>query len=150
MLLHSSSSAQPLGSKAQRPPTPTTFAASSCGNISSKPDHSSPGSSVQVHVRAALEAAHEAIQSFFLLCQIFGTEAKIWWVFNHRAFLEALCMANLMRDFPDGDPAAEQMVQTTKDPMFNRARSDIGMPRPYNRCLAIFCALGFSHEIEAS
>lgn len=130
MLLHSSSTAQPLGNRAQKPPTPASFAESSYNHGQLSADHGG----VAVNVRSALEAAHEAIQSFFLFCQIFGSEARVWWVFNHRAFLEALCMANLMRDFPNGDGNGENGAHATKDPMYTRAKADIGMFLPICTC----------------
>ncbi|TVY81570.1 Fusarisetin A cluster transcription factor fsa6 [Lachnellula suecica] len=60
--------------------------------------HSSASAEVPVNVRGALEAAHDAITAFFLLYQLFESEAKVWWVFNHRAFLEALCMGNILKE----------------------------------------------------
>jgi hypothetical protein len=50
--------------------------------------HSSGSPEVPVNVRGAVEAAHDAIQAFFLMYDIFESESKVWWVFNHRAFLE--------------------------------------------------------------
>ncbi|KAL8642621.1 MAG: hypothetical protein Q9228_000714 [Teloschistes exilis] len=40
-------------------------------------------------IRATLEAAHEAIASFFLFHTIFDGEAGVWFHFQHRAFSEA-------------------------------------------------------------
>lgn len=96
---------------------------------------------VPVNVRGALDAAHEAIQSFFLLNELFRDEAKVWWVFNHRAFLETVCISNILRD-----KAAEEARETAgkegsgngtgngevvgtewlRDPLFARAKSDVG------------------------
>lgn len=53
---------------------------------------------VPVNVRMTLEAAHEAIQSFFVYVRLFEAEARVWWVFCHRAFLEALCIGNVLRE----------------------------------------------------
>jgi len=50
--------------------------------------HSSGSTEVPVNFRGAVEAAHEAINAFFLFYEHFEAEAKVWWVFNHRAFLE--------------------------------------------------------------
>jgi hypothetical protein len=74
---------------------------------------------VPINPRGALEAAHEAIQAFFLLSSIFGSEAKVWWVFNHRAFLEAMCMANVLKKYGYGEIAG------ARDPLFVRAKADI-------------------------
>ncbi|KXT06737.1 hypothetical protein AC578_8485 [Pseudocercospora eumusae] len=45
---------------------------------------------VEPNVKAALEAAHEALCAFFKLWGLFEVEAGVWWVFQHRAFEEAL------------------------------------------------------------
>jgi hypothetical protein len=87
--------------------------------------HSSSSAEVPVNVRGSLEAAHDAINAFFLLYAIFEAEAKVWWVFNHRAFLEALCIGNLL-----GEQAKLEHGEAilAKDPLFVRAKADIGMP----------------------
>lgn len=82
--------------------------------------HSSSSAEVPLNVRGALEAGHDAIQAFFLLFEIFDVEARVWWVFNHRAFLEALCIAEILRD------AKRDGVEDEKDPMFAKAKADIG------------------------
>jgi hypothetical protein len=41
-------------------------------------------------VNGTLNAAHDAISSFFLLHTLFQEEAKVWYHFSHRAFLEAV------------------------------------------------------------
>ncbi|KXH68189.1 fungal specific transcription factor [Colletotrichum salicis] len=74
------------------------------------------------NTRGTLEAAHEAITSFFLLFDIFELEARVWWVFNHRAFLEALCIGSVLREMGKDPVAAEE---AERDPLFQRARSDI-------------------------
>ncbi len=50
--------------------------------------HGSDSLDVPVNIRGTLEAAHDAITAFFVLYQLFETEARVWWVFNHRAFLK--------------------------------------------------------------
>lgn len=85
--------------------------------------HASESPDVPVNVRGTLEAAHDAIASFFVLFALFESEARVWWVFNHRAFLEALCVGTVLRETlarPDGPDAV------AKDPLFVRARADIG------------------------
>ena len=86
--------------------------------------HASSSPEVPTNVRGTLEAAHEAIQAFFLLSALFESEAKVWWVFNHRAFLEALCMANILRDQSNAEVAAGE---GTRDPLFVQAKADIGI-----------------------
>lgn len=85
--------------------------------------HSSAGPEVPINVRGALEAAHEAINAFFLLYALFESEAKVWWVFNHRAFLEALCIGDLLREQAREEDGDELLA---KDPLFVRAKTDIG------------------------
>jgi hypothetical protein len=89
--------------------------------------HSSGSAEVPVNVRGSLEAAHDAIHTFFLLYAIVQSEATVWWVFNHRAFLEALCIGNILRQQaqdPDGRDAL------AKDPLFVRAKADIRTSPP--------------------
>lgn len=86
--------------------------------------HSSASADVPINVRASLEAAHDAINSFFLLYALLESEAKVWWVFNHRAFLEALCIGNLLQEQAKEDGGLEIL---DKDPLFVRAKADIRM-----------------------
>lgn len=51
---------------------------------------------VTCYLKPALEAAHEAIRAFFKLWDFFESEAGVWWVFQHRAFEEALLIAHLL------------------------------------------------------
>jgi hypothetical protein len=84
--------------------------------------HASESADVPLNVRGTLEAAHDAIAAFFVLYSLFEAEAKVWWVFNHRAFLEALCIGTVLREAMK-DPGGVDAVQ--KDPLFVRARADI-------------------------
>ena len=45
---------------------------------------------VECNVRGSLEAAHEALWSFFKMNDFFESDAIVWWVFQHRAFEEAV------------------------------------------------------------
>lgn len=45
---------------------------------------------LEVDVNGTLEAAHEAINSFFMLHGLFEDEARVWYHFQHRAFSEAV------------------------------------------------------------
>jgi hypothetical protein len=83
--------------------------------------HASDSPEVPVNVRGTLEAAHDAIQSFFLLSALLESEAKVWWVFNHRAFLEAMKMAEMLQIQQD----LEGPMAASKDPLFLRAQADI-------------------------
>lgn len=68
---------------------------------------------VECNIRAALEAAHEAIWSFFKLWQIFPSEAAVWWVFQHRAFEESLVIAQLLSSSKLIDSSLDQSILTT-------------------------------------
>lgn len=84
--------------------------------------HASESADVPVNVRGTLEAAHDAITSFFLMFSLLEAEARVWWVFNHRAFLEALCIGNVLREAHKEPNGAELLA---RDPLFVRARADI-------------------------
>ncbi|EQL01874.1 Zn(II)2Cys6 transcription factor [Ophiocordyceps sinensis CO18] len=84
--------------------------------------HASESPDVPVNVRGTLEAAHDAISAFFLLYSLPESEARVWWVFNHRAFLEALCIGNVLREAAQAPGGKEAQ---TRDPLFGRARADI-------------------------
>ena len=86
--------------------------------------HGSDSPDIPVNVRGTLESAHDAITAFFMLYQLFETEARVWWVFNHRAFLEAQCICNVIRETLSGPGGAETV---SKDPLYVRAKADIGM-----------------------
>jgi hypothetical protein len=87
--------------------------------------HASESPDVPVNVRATLEAAHEAINAFFVLFVLFDHEARVWWVFNHRAFLEALCIGSVLRETLK-DASAEEADRIERDPLFARAKADLG------------------------
>lgn len=70
---------------------------------------------VERNVRAALEAAHEAIWAFFKLWGFFETEAAVWWVFQHRAFEESLLIAHLLSSPPAAGHDQSRLHAQTKD-----------------------------------
>ncbi|TVY16047.1 Fusarisetin A cluster transcription factor fsa6 [Lachnellula arida] len=84
--------------------------------------HSSASDEVPVNARGALEAAHDAITAFFLFYELFDSEAKVWWVFNHRAFLEALCIGGIIKDTVKEEGGLDLLA---RDPLFVRAKADI-------------------------
>ena len=45
-------------------------------------------------IHGTLNAAHEAINSFFLLHALFEDEARVWYHFQHRAFSEAVSLGD--------------------------------------------------------
>ena len=85
--------------------------------------HASESPDVPVNVRGTLEAAHDAIAAFFMLFTLFEAEARVWWVFNHRAFLEALCIGSVLNEVVK-EPGGLDTV--ARDPLFVRAKADIG------------------------
>ncbi|CAK7263673.1 hypothetical protein SEPCBS119000_000602 [Sporothrix epigloea] len=85
--------------------------------------HASETPDVPVNVRGTLEAAHDAITSFFVLFKLFESEAGVWWVFNHRAFLEALCIGGILKEVMLKSGANAEA--TAKETLYARARADI-------------------------
>jgi len=76
---------------------------------------------VECNLRGTLEAAHEAIVAFYRLHQFFETEAGVWWVFQHRAFEEALTIANLLSLPPSADSTASSM----NDALYTKCKADV-------------------------
>ena len=52
--------------------------------------HADEHENLEVDVGSTLQAAHEAITSFFLLHTLFETEARVWYHFQNRAYFEAV------------------------------------------------------------
>lgn len=100
--------------------------------------HASESPDVPVNVRGTLEAAHDAITSFFMLFSLFDTEARVWWVFNHRAFLEALCIGSVLQEALK-EPGGYDLV--ARDPLFVRAKADICMFEFSSCSLSCVCRL---------
>ena len=50
-------------------------------------------------VHGTLNAAHEAVNSFFLLHTLFEDEARVWYHFQHRAFSEAVSLSLVLSSF---------------------------------------------------
>lgn len=88
---------------------------------------------VQCYLKPALEAAHEAIWSFFKLWTFFEAEAGVWWVFQHRAFEESLLMAHLLSSKPgavngDGENGEGGDAAATTgglEVIFGKAKQDV-------------------------
>lgn len=85
--------------------------------------HASESPEVPVNVRGTLEAAHEAMNAFFMLFHLFEQEAKTWWVFSHRAFLEGLCVGSVLREAAGAEEGEETVG---RDQLFARGKADIG------------------------
>jgi len=71
--------------------------------------------SVSCNVRGALDAARMALASFFHFWEFLRVDAGVWWVFQFRAFEEALLMARIL---------ATQDA-TASDPLFKLAKLDV-------------------------
>lgn len=52
--------------------------------------HADESEDLSLDLKGTLDAAHEAINSFFLLHSLFVDEARVWFHFQHRAFSEAV------------------------------------------------------------
>ena len=52
---------------------------------------------LEADIHGTLNAAHDAINSFFLLHKLFEEEARVWYHFQHRAFSEAVCLLSPSR-----------------------------------------------------
>ncbi|KAI1072794.1 hypothetical protein LB507_003455 [Fusarium sp. FIESC RH6] len=100
--------------------------------------HASESPDVPVNVRGTLEAAHDAITAFFLLFTLLEIEARVWWVFNHRAFLEALCIGNVLKEAAREPGGADMMA---RDPLLVRAKADI------TRMISIMQVMGEDSEV---
>jgi hypothetical protein len=51
-----------------------------------------PGDGISCDVKGALEAARMALQAFFHFWEYLRIDASVWWVFQHRAFEEAVSL----------------------------------------------------------
>ncbi|KAF2219593.1 fungal-specific transcription factor domain-containing protein [Elsinoe ampelina] len=98
---------------------------------------------VECNIRGSLEAAHEALWSFFKLVKLFELEATVWWVFQHRAFEEAVTIAKLLSIEPTQDvnvndalyTKCKNDVMTMIDFLKNGSRGNLEMQR--TRLLAL-------------
>jgi hypothetical protein len=89
--------------------------------------HSSGCADVPMNVKGTLEAAHEATGAFFLLWEILGQETRVWWVFCHRAYLEACCMGDLLGQWERGELVGSGVEGVPQgEGMWGRVRGDIG------------------------
>ncbi|CAI6334144.1 unnamed protein product [Periconia digitata] len=68
-------------------------------------------------VKGALEAAQMALLSFFHFWEYLRVDAGVWWVFQHRAFEEALLIARILgvQDQAHVDPATDPFLAVAKE-----------------------------------
>ncbi|KAL8779668.1 MAG: hypothetical protein Q9194_001322 [Teloschistes cf. exilis] len=79
-------------------------------------------------IRATLEAAHEAIASFFLFHTIFDGEAGVWFHFQHRAFSEAdidIADSYGSRQLIIADLVKSKPPESTMDSVYVQAKTDL-------------------------
>ncbi|KAK8172553.1 fungal-specific transcription factor domain-containing protein [Phyllosticta citrichinensis] len=81
---------------------------------------------VKCDVRGSLEEARLALQAFFDLWEHLRVDAGVWWVFQHRAFEEALMMARLLaiQQQPDS-PFDNQIKSPVEETLLVAAKHDI-------------------------
>ncbi|KAF2089737.1 hypothetical protein K490DRAFT_37819 [Saccharata proteae CBS 121410] len=82
---------------------------------------------VKCDVRGALEEARRAIAAFFELWEFLSVDAGVWWVFQHRAFEEALMMARLlvMQEQADSSPYLRYTKSPIEESLLVVAKNDI-------------------------
>ncbi|KAG9683831.1 hypothetical protein KCU95_g5127, partial [Aureobasidium melanogenum] len=90
---------------------------------------------VELNFRGALEAAHEAIWAYFKLDDFFQGDAGVWWVFQHRAFEEALTMTDLLATLPANET-------NSKDQLFTKCKEAV------RRMIEILQRQGGSQEMN--
>ncbi|KAF2456265.1 fungal-specific transcription factor domain-containing protein [Lineolata rhizophorae] len=79
---------------------------------------------VRCDVRGALEACRHALRAFFDLREFLPVDAGVWWVFQHRAFEEALMISGLLASV--GPPGSAAAAATTQSPGLGTAGSGKG------------------------
>lgn len=80
---------------------------------------------VSCEVKGALEAARMALASFFEFWEFLRVDAGVWWVFQHRAFEEALLMARILS--VQGQPLSPMNMSepSASEPLFMLAKADV-------------------------
>lgn len=78
---------------------------------------------VKPDLKPSLEAADQAIWTFFMLRDFFEAEAGVWWVFQHRAFEESLLIAHLLAAHNNNDSITDE--DTTVHPIFAKAKEAV-------------------------
>jgi len=81
---------------------------------------------VRCNVHDALEAGRVALNTFFDFWDFLRVDAGVWWVFQHRAFEEALTMSNLLSAYQPGpvSPVSGQ-GRSRIESIFAEAREDV-------------------------
>ncbi|KAF2870778.1 fungal-specific transcription factor domain-containing protein [Massariosphaeria phaeospora] len=93
-------------------------------------------------VKGALEAARMALQAFFHFWEFLRVDAGVWWVFQHRAFEEALLMARILSAQEHPLAPDRDGLSPANDALLVQAREDAG------RTLAILDMVGGAPEMQ--
>ncbi|KAJ4289134.1 hypothetical protein N0V90_011476 [Kalmusia sp. IMI 367209] len=79
---------------------------------------------VSCDIRSALEAARMALLAFFHFWEYLRVDAGVWWVFQHRAFEEALLMARILGTQERPLDPEGHGLSPSSDPLLTAARAD--------------------------
>jgi hypothetical protein len=118
-----------------------------------------PAELVAPDVKGALEAARMALQAFFHFWEYLKTDASVWWVFQHRAFEEAvsqntaldtddnltweqLLMARILGQQEQPLSPAANGLPPASDPLLRLAKDDA------RKCLEILDLVGIAPEMQ--
>ncbi|KAH7359852.1 fungal-specific transcription factor domain-containing protein [Pyrenochaeta sp. MPI-SDFR-AT-0127] len=101
-----------------------------------------PGAGVPCDVKGALEAARMALQSFFHFWDYLKIDASVWWVFQHRAFEEALLMARILGQQEQPLSPSHNGMPPSSDPLLQLAKDDA------RKCLDILDLVGIAPEMQ--
>ncbi|KAH4599445.1 hypothetical protein HBH82_204640 [Parastagonospora nodorum] len=104
-------------------------------------DENAPGGVVP-DVKGALEAARMALQAFFHFWEYLKTDASVWWVFQHRAFEEALLMARILGQQEQPLSPTHNGMPPSADPLLQLAKDDA------RKCLEILDLVGIAPEMQ--
>ncbi|OAL43059.1 hypothetical protein IQ07DRAFT_616681 [Pyrenochaeta sp. DS3sAY3a] len=97
---------------------------------------------VACDVKGALEAARMALQSFFHFWEYLRTDASVWWVFQHRAFEEALLMARILGAQAEPLSPDTNGMPPSSDSLLQLAKDDA------RKCLEILDVVGIAPEMR--
>ncbi|RAR09738.1 zn 2cys6 transcription factor [Stemphylium lycopersici] len=101
-----------------------------------------PAESVPCDVKGALDAARMALQSFFHFWEHLRIDASVWWVFQHRAFEEALLMARILGQQSQPLSPCQSGESPAADPLLKDAKDDA------RRCLEILDLVSSAPEMQ--
>ncbi|KAH8725629.1 fungal-specific transcription factor domain-containing protein [Phaeosphaeriaceae sp. PMI808] len=93
-------------------------------------------------VKGALEAARMALQAFFHFWEHLRIDASVWWVFQHRAFEEALLIARILGQQEQPLSPTHNGMPPSSDPLLQLAKEDA------RKCLEILDVVGIAPEMQ--